>query len=76
MVAGEAFQDVLGIQPVLEELGWQLDEITLDAGAGERTVRDIGQQTVQAVPELVKERMGVVERQQRGFAGFGLGESS
>ena len=62
------------VEPVLEELRRQLDEVAQHAGARQPLVADVRQQPVQAVAELVKERARVVEAQQRRLAGRGLGE--
>ena len=51
-------------RPVLHDLRRQFDEVAGDFGAGERLVRAVGEQPVQAVPELVEQRLDFLERQQ------------
>ncbi len=75
VVAGVALEDFRLLQPVLEELGGELDEVAIDAGAGEVGVGDVREQAVQSVAELVEEGAGVVEAEQRRRPGFGLGEA-
>ncbi len=65
VVEREALQHLRHHQPVLVELRGQLDEIARDAGARDRRIGDVGQEPVQAVPELVEQRARIVERQQR-----------
>ena len=58
-------------QPILEQLGGQLDEIAVHAGAREAGVGHVRQQAVQPMAELVEQRPGVVQAQKRRRA---LGE--
>ena len=74
VVAGEALQHLRPRQPVLVELGGQLDEILLHAGARHARIGDVREQAVQAVAELVEQRARVVEAQQRRLARRALGE--
>ena len=64
-VEREAPQHLRLLEPVLEELRRELDEIGRDAGAGEHRIGDVGQQAVQRVAEFVEERPRIVEAQQR-----------
>ena len=73
-VARVFLQDLRHLQPVLVELRRQLDEIARHRGAGEQRIGDVRQQAVQRVAELVEQRAGVVERQQRRLARGRLGE--
>ena len=67
-VARELAQDFRLLEPVLVELRGQLDPVGQDAGAGHRRIGDVRQKAVQRVAELVEQRAGVVERQQRRVA--------
>ena len=65
-VAREAEQGLAVIAPVLHELAGQLDRVPLDvADARGQPVVDPGQHVLQAVAELVEERLDLVERHQR-----------
>ena len=68
VVAREALEDLRPVEPVLVELRGQLDEILQHAGAGDHRIGHVGQQPVQAVAELVEQRAGVVEGEQRRLA--------
>ena len=70
-MAGEGRQHLRPRQPVFKELGGQFDEVGGDVGAGEAGIGDVRQHAVQRVAELVEQRAGVVEGQQRRLA---LGE--
>ena len=69
-----AREDLGPQQPQLVHLARQLDEVAVDAGAGLRRVPHPREEAVQGVPELVEQRLGLVERQQRRLAGRGLGD--
>ena len=62
------------LEPVLEDLRRQLDEVAQHAGARQALVGDVREQAVQAVAELVEERARVVEAEQRRRARCGLRE--
>lgn len=60
----------LGIErPVLHQLRGQLHEIALDLR--ESAVLHVVEQEVERMPELVEQRLGLVEGQQRGIAPAG-----
>jgi hypothetical protein len=73
-VPGEAPQHLRLLEPVLVELGRQLDEIGGDPGAGDHRMGHVRQQAMQPVAEFVEQGAGIVERQQCRLAGAGLGE--
>jgi hypothetical protein len=60
-------QDVGLRQPMLEQLGRQLDEIGGDTRPGEQRISDVRQEPVQGVAEFVEEGAGVVEAQEGGL---------
>jgi hypothetical protein len=71
-MTGEAVQHLGHLQPVLEHLARELDEVAVDAGAGEMGVGDVGQKAVQRVAELVEQRAGIVQAEQRRAPPVGL----
>ena len=70
----EALEHLRPRQPVLVELGGQLDEVARTLVPETRRVGDVGQEPVQAVAELVEQRARVVEDEQRRLARRALGE--
>ena len=68
-VACVVLHDLGPQHPHLVHLAGELDEVAEHVGARELRVRDMGEQTVQRVAELVEERLGLVEGQQRRLPG-------
>ena len=73
-VPGVAAQDLGLEQPVLEQLRRQFHEVAEHIGPCKPLVRRRGEKTVKAMAELVEERAGIVEAQQRGPVAAGLRE--
>ncbi len=67
-------QNLRHLQPVLVELRGQFDEIARHRRAGEQRISDVRQHAVQRMAELVEQRAGVVEGEQRRLAGGRLSE--
>ncbi len=55
IVAGETAQRLGPLQPMLEQLRRQLDEVARDVRAGEQRIGDVRQHAVQGVAELVEQ---------------------
>ncbi len=71
---GEALQNFRLLQPVLEELRGELDEIARHARPGDQRIGDVGEEAVQRVAELVEEGARVVEAEERRIARAGFGK--
>ena len=65
---GEAPQDFGPLEPVLVHLGGELDEVGRDVRAGNQRIGDIGKHSVQSMAEFVKQRLRLIETQERRCA--------
>src|SRR5690606_33502514 len=55
-------------RPHLVDLARELDEVAEDVGAREARVARVREESVERVPELVEERLDLVEREERRLA--------
>ena len=74
-MAGETAQRLGPLQPMLEQLRGQLDEVARDVRAGEQRIGDVRQHAVQGVAEFVEQGVRLVEAEQARFAGAAAGET-
>ena len=62
-MAGEATQGLRPLQPMLEELRGQLDEVARDVGPRQQRIGDVRQHAMQRVAELMEQGVRLVEAQ-------------
>ena len=74
-MAGETAQRLGSLEPMLEQLRGQLDEVARDIRAGEQWIGDVRQHAVQGVAELVEQGVRLVEAEQAWLTGAAAGET-
>ena len=72
--ASELAQNFWLLEPMFVKLRREFDEVARDIRAGQGGIDDVGQETMQSVAKFVKQSARLINAEQAGFAGRGLGE--